>query len=169
MRGAIQLRNCLAIAGILFLSACVERPEQTELQLPESAAVADPLATGQARSQASPHTSAPELEAALQNVVRGPTEAERAGGAQSWFSEETADVLISAVVDAAGHAIVDFRDLRTLIPNASSSAGSEMLLSELNATVFAFPDIRSVEYRINGSCDVFGDWLQYGCRAEIRP
>jgi hypothetical protein len=44
-----------------------------------------------------------------------------------------------------------------------------MLLQELNGTVFQFPEIRSVEYRMEGSCDLFWEWLQYGCRVVARP
>jgi hypothetical protein len=111
---------------------------------------------------------AAELEAALRDVVRGPTQAQRDAGAQSWFSEKTANALESVTIDAAGHAMVDFEDLRTLIPNASSSAGSEMLLRELNTAVFEFPSVKSVEYRIRGSCDVFGEWIQVGCKRYTR-
>jgi hypothetical protein len=109
------------------------------------------------------------LESALHHLLRGPTEAERAAGLHSWFSSETAGALRSVAVDEEGHATVDFADLRTLIPNASASAGSAMLLRELNATVFGIAAVRSVEYRMEGSCDGFGEWLQYGCVVVERP
>lgn len=109
-----------------------------------------------------------ELAAALRLLLRGPTEAERAAGLHSWFSAETAGALRSAAVDDDGHAVVDFENLRDLIPNASTSAGSAMLLRELNATVFAVPSVASVEYRIEGSCDRFWEWLQYGCEVVAR-
>lgn len=110
------------------------------------------------------------LEAALRELMRGPTEAERTTGVHSWFSDTTAQALRSVQVDGAGHAVVDFADLRGLIPNASTSAGSGMLLRELNATVFAVPSVESVEYRIEGSCEDFWEWLQYGgCPVQRRP
>ncbi len=65
--------------------------------------------------------------------------------------------------------MVDVGDLRPLIPNASTSAGSEMLLAQLGATVFQFPTVASVEYRIEGSCDAFFEWLQRGCEVIERP
>ena len=109
------------------------------------------------------------LEAALRQLVRGPTPAERAEGIHSWFSDTTVQALRSVEVDEAGHAVVDFADLRALIPNASASAGSAMLLRELNMTVFAVPSIESVEYRIEGSCEAFWEWLQYGgCPVQQR-
>jgi hypothetical protein len=59
---------------------------------------------------------------------------------------------------------VDSGDLRSVIPNASTSAESRLLLSQLDATVFQFPTITSVIYRIDGSCQTFGEWLQLdGC------
>lgn len=109
------------------------------------------------------------LAGALRQLLHGPTAAERSAGMRSWFGPATAGMLRAASVSADGRAIVDFADLRTVIQNASTSAGSAMLLRELNATVFEFPSIRSVEYRINGSCDVFGEWLQYGCVTIHRP
>jgi spore germination protein GerM len=109
------------------------------------------------------------LESAMRSLLRGPTASERAEGIHSWFSDTTAGALRSVVIDADGRAIVDFEDLSGLIPNASSSAGSAMLLRELNATVFRAPDVQSVEYRMMGSCDRFWEWLQYGCQVVERP
>lgn len=109
------------------------------------------------------------LDAALRQLLRGPTESERAAGIHSWFSDTTAGALRFAAVDDAGRAIVDFADLRELIPNASTSAGSGMLLRELNATVFEFADVQSVEYRMEGSCAQFFEWLQYQCETMTRP
>ena len=57
------------------------------------------------------------LTAALQALLAGPTEAERQQGLTSWFSAETADALRSARVED-GLAIVDLRDVSSIIPNA---------------------------------------------------
>lgn len=108
------------------------------------------------------------LEAALRELLRGPTDRERAAGIHSWFSHATADALNSVSVERE-RAIIDFGDLRNLIPNASTSAGSAMLLRELNATVFEFPSVQSIEYRIDGSCERFWEWLQHGgCQIQER-
>lgn len=115
------------------------------------------------------HADSAGLEGALRQLMRGPTASERDAGIQSWFSDATAGMLRSVTVDSAGRAVVDFEDLRAVIPNASTSAGSAMLLRELNATVFEHAPVRSVEYRIEGSCDIFGEWLQYGCVTVPRP
>jgi hypothetical protein len=114
-------------------------------------------------------TPEPGPEEVLQALLAGPTPGERAEGIGSWFSEATGGALRSAVLGADGLLVVDFHDLRTLIPNASASAGSAMLLRELNGTLFALPGVRSIEYRMEGSCDIFWNWLQYECRIETRP
>lgn len=101
------------------------------------------------------------LEAALEALLAGPTADERAGALSSFFSDATAGMLRSVTV-TDGHAVVDFEDLRPVIPNASSSAGSARLLSELDATVFQFRSVESVEYRLEGSCTDFNEWLQFG-------
>lgn len=103
----------------------------------------------------------PTLVAALRQLVRGPTAAERAAGIHSWFSSATEGVIRSVAVQQ-GRAVIDFEDLRDLIPNASTSAGSAMLLRELNTTVFEDPSVQEIEYRMEGSCEQFWEWLQYG-------
>lgn len=102
------------------------------------------------------------LRAAFKELLEGPTAAERERGLLSWFSEETAGMLRGVSVDD-GFAIVDFQDLRPVIPNAVGSAGALMLLGELSATAFQFPGIRRVEFRIHGDCDALMAWLQFGC------
>jgi hypothetical protein len=119
--------------------------------------------------QVSGSPASADLRTALEQLLRGPTTAPRAGDRHSWFSATTAGALRAVTVDSAGHATVDFHDLRPLIPNASSSAGSALLLDELNTTVFQFPDVRSVEYRMEGSCEEFWEWLQFGCHKVLRP
>ena len=111
-------------------------------------------------------TTADSLRAALLKALRGPAQSQP--GEHSWFSAATANALRSVSVDSAGHATVDFEDLRALIPNASSSAGSTILLKELNATVFGVAGVRSADYLIEGSCEKFWEWLQYSCQTVQR-
>jgi hypothetical protein len=109
------------------------------------------------------------LDGALRALVVGPTPEERADGMRSWFSRETRGVL-RRVRAEDGDVVVDFReDLPTLIPGASSSAGSEQLLMALDSTMFQFDWVRSVEYRLEGSCDAFWEWLQRSCQVVTRP
>ena len=109
------------------------------------------------------------LQAVLAAQLEGPTDAERASGLTSWFSAATAGLLRSATVDAGGRAIVDFENLAAVIPSASSSTGSAMLLGELNRTIFQHPEVRTIEYRSEGSCEAFWNWLQYDCQVVSRP
>lgn len=108
------------------------------------------------------------VEEALTALLRGPTAEERETGIHSWFSATTSSALKSVTVDSAGKAVVNFADLRELIPNAASSAGSAMLLHELNGTIFQFSEVQAVEYRIEGSCAAFWEWLQYDCQVVRR-
>lgn len=103
------------------------------------------------------------LEAALRELLQGPTEAERQSGLSSFFSAETAGLLQGVSLDDDGRATVEFADFSDIIPNASTSFGSTMLLRALNATVFQFPRVQSVEYRFGGSCEAFWNWLQRDC------
>lgn len=168
----LMMFRTVAAAALVLFTACSDagRLEQQQATLDSVAGISSPAAGGPADTAAwtPSHEEAAAVRDALDALVRGPTAEERAAGAESWFSEETAGVVRSVDVDTTGHAIVDFDDLRRVIPNASSSAGSAMLLDELNATMFGFPGIRSVEYRMEGSCDLFWDWLQYGCQIVDR-
>ena len=107
------------------------------------------------------------MAAALRGLVAGPTEAERAAGLTSWFSEATAGALLSVEVED-GLAAIDFADFSAMIPNASTSAGSAMLLSELNTTMFQFSEVDGFLYRFDGDCDAFWNWLQSGCIIQTR-
>ena len=108
------------------------------------------------------------LRAALEQELLGPSGEEGAAGFFSWFSGATAGMLRGVELEPAGRAVVDFADLRPVIPGASSSAGSHLLLSQLDATVFQFPNVETVQYRIDGSCDVFFEWLQMQCHDRTR-
>lgn len=97
--------------------------------------------------------------AALGQLLAGPTAAERTLGYFSFFSAKTAGMLRSVrVANSVG--FVDFGDFRLIIPNASSSAGSQALLDELNATLMQYPGITSSVYSFNGNVAAFYEWLQ---------
>lgn len=108
------------------------------------------------------------LRASLEQLLAGPTDGERAAGFTSWFSASTAGALVDVTI-SGGDATVDLTDLRSVIPNASASAGSQLLLSQLDATVFQHPTVRSVIYRIEGDCEAFTEWLQLGGCEPRRP
>lgn len=108
------------------------------------------------------------LKAALEALFRGPTEEEAAEGITSFFSAETADLLRSVTLEGDS-AAVDLGDLASRIPNASSSTGSFLFLSELNGTVFGLPGIARAEYRMEGSCEALWNFLQRSCQEVRRP
>lgn len=109
------------------------------------------------------------LTATLEQLLAGPSAGDRAAGLTSLFSGATTGELASATVAADGTATVDFDpSLATTIPNASSSAGSDELVRELDATVFQFPGVTSATYELGGSCDDFYAWLQSDCTTRTR-
>jgi Sporulation and spore germination len=99
------------------------------------------------------------LRGALRSLLAGPTAAERHRGYGGWFSARTAGRLRSVRL-AGGVAYVDFRDFRRLIPNASSSCGSALLLAQLDRTVRQFPAVRAAVYSFGGDRAAFYEWLQ---------
>ncbi len=108
------------------------------------------------------------LRTTLMELLEGPTTEEHDAGLRSFFSERTAGLLHNATVND-GFAVVDLDErLVRAIPGASASAGGRQLLEELNATVFQFPAVDSVQYRLGGSCDAFWGFLQYACQTVHR-
>jgi hypothetical protein len=55
-----------------------------------------------------------------------------------------------------------------VLNNASTSTGSEFFLAEPHANLFQLPEVDSIEFRLNGSCDSFWNWLQRECRTVTR-
>lgn len=101
----------------------------------------------------------PEADA-LTQLLAGPTAAEKAQGLGSWFSDATAGMLHSVVIED-GVARVDFDPaLATTIPNASASCGSSLLLAQLDATIDQFDSVDRVVYSLGGDVDAFYGWLQ---------
>jgi hypothetical protein len=95
----------------------------------------------------------------LRELLAGPSADETAAGFTSLFGPATADALLDVVV-VGGVARVSFRDLRQIIPNASSSCGSAALLGALDATLAQLPGIRGARYSFGGDEAAFYEWLQ---------
>lgn len=106
------------------------------------------------------------IRATLEALLAGPTTEERAGGLQSFFSEESAGALDSLVV-ADGLAVVDFNDA-IYVNNASTSTGSQFFLAELGANLLQFDEVDRIEFRVDGRCEAFWGWLQRGCFVMTR-
>lgn len=99
------------------------------------------------------------LRGAMAALLQGPTHAERGGGYGGWFSARTAGRLRSASI-RAGTARIDFRDLRAIIPNASTSCGSALLLAQLDRTALRFAAVKRTAYSFDGDVRAFYEWLQ---------
>jgi spore germination protein GerM len=160
----------LVVATLLLFAACGAPPGEPEppLRAADDSAAAQIVVYFTRGEEPYPVNRAVPpgtdmLTLALQQLLRGPTVAEREEGLTSWFSEATSDLLIEASIDEDGHAVVDFADFRRIIPGASSSAGSRILLTELTGTVAQFEAVRSIEYQLSGSCHRFWAFLQHGC------
>jgi hypothetical protein len=108
------------------------------------------------------------LRVALTALLQGPLPEEREMGIHSFFGPGT-EGLLRDVALRGDTAVVDFGDLPAAIPNAGSSTGSFHFLMELNGTVFAIPGLEAVEYRMDGSCEAFWNFLQRGCQVVPRP
>lgn len=142
-------------APVYAFFSCADSPHGADPRpVPRTAHAADPVT---------------RLESAVIGLLGGPSEEEREAGYFSFFSDETALALNEVSIEPDGTAAVDLGDVRRLLANASTSAGSELLLAQLNATVFQVQEVTSVEYRIDGSCDVFWEWLQRECEIVPRP
>ncbi len=100
------------------------------------------------------------LAGAMTALLAGPTAVERAAGYTSFFSSATAGMLNYAHVDPSGTARIDFANFSTLIPNASSSCGSQALLAALDRTATQFASVTWAVYSFNGNVSAFYNWLQ---------
>ena len=100
-------------------------------------------------------------------LLYGPSDEEKAAGLTSWFNPATAWGW-SIEAREGGDYTVDFEDLSDVIPNASTSAGSRMLLSQLNSTMFQFDFVQTVHYTLAGDCAAFWEWLQRECHPVTR-
>ena len=109
------------------------------------------------------------LEGAMRALLAGPTRAERRRGYGGWFSARTAGYLRSVRIRGAGVAYVDFRNFSKVIPNASASCGSALLLAQLNRTATQFHAVRRAVYSFNGSARAFYEWLQRPPPSELSP
>jgi spore germination protein GerM len=99
------------------------------------------------------------LTGALRALLAGPTAAERRAGYGGWFSAKTAGALRSVRISRRV-AYIDFRDFSRLIPNASTSCGSALLLAQLDRTATQFPTVSRAVYSFGGSRRAFYEWLQ---------
>ena len=104
-------------------------------------------------------------KAALEELFKGPSEEEKTQGYISWFSKTTKDILKSVKIEN-NTAYVDLKDIRQIIPNASSSCGSAEFLAEVETTLKQFPVVNKVIMAIEAKPSTFYEWIQIGCAKE---
>jgi len=108
-------------------------------------------------------TSTPQL--ALRELFKGPTEIEKSQGYFSFFSVATQNIFKGMKIEN-GVAYVNLKDIRQIIPNASTSCGSAEFLTELQDTLKQFSTINRVIFAFDGKPAAFYEWLQIGCPTE---
>ncbi|MFQ5554354.1 MAG: hypothetical protein ACE5GC_03145 [Acidimicrobiia bacterium] len=110
-----------------------------------------------------PATDEP-LEATLRQLVAGPSNDEIDLGFRSVFTSADAEIIDSVSIRGR-KATVDFTSL-PVINNLAPEDDVGFFVANLNANVFQHAAIRTVEYRIDGSCSAF--WAHVadgtGCR-----
>lgn len=85
----------------------------------------------------------------------GPTAQEKLDGLLNyWITKDTASNL-KRVFIKNGVAYLDWKDIRQLIPGASSSCGSASFLMPIEATLKQFPGVTKVIHAIEGKPAVF--------------
>jgi len=105
------------------------------------------------------------LEAKLKALFAGPTGEEQSQGFTSFFSEETADILISVEV-LENTAYVNLKDIRNIIPSANTSCGSQNFIASVEETIKHGRAVETVIFAINGDPQIFYEWMQIGCTEE---
>ena len=114
-----------------------------------------------------PQTDQP-FQATLRELLQGPSTREAELGFRSAFSVASAGSLASAEITSS-EAVVDFTEL-PIVTGLSAADDVGFFVANLNANVFQFEDVASVEYRLDGSCADFWEHLgdDTGCRIVAR-
>jgi hypothetical protein len=107
------------------------------------------------------------LQTVLEELLKGPTAEEQALGFHSWFSDETAGMLNNVVIEG-GTAIIDFANFSSIIPNASTSAGKKVLVSQLSTVVFKHNTAENIVFQFDGSTEDFCYWMEVVCEPYSR-
>ena len=125
----------------------------------------NPLATGQAFIYRAVPPTDLVLTTTMRELVKGVDDEEVALGYRSPFPDDADGSFLGATIDREeGRAFLEFTN--DVFPDGvDTPEGAQIFLSTLNANVFKFDNIRSVEYRLSGSCDAF--WQQLGGSCEI--
>ena len=110
----------------------------------------------------------PTLELVLNELFKGPTPEENAGGLSSVFLGNSAPVLRNAFM-RDGTVYINLNDIRLSHSAISASCGSASFFSSVGETIRAFYKMTErpkVRYAINGDPALFYEWVQLGCDSK---
>jgi hypothetical protein len=102
------------------------------------------------------------LRVAIEELLSGPTEAEREQGYSSTIAGLKDVALHDATVMAQETAVIDVTGLPQPVPEEARSFLQPGIMAELTWTVFKLDDglVNGVEFQLDGSCDAF--WQAMG-------
>ena len=104
--------------------------------------------------------TAQRLTATLTELVKGPTPEEAALGFGSFFGEETANAFRGVNI-RDGRAFIDFN--RFDVPDAiMTEQGRRFFIINIAANALQLDSVTSVEIRLEGSCEAFGELIGTG-------
>lgn len=103
------------------------------------------------------------VHAAIEQLLRGPTEEERRRGFWSLFSSETAGMLRGISRNAGGDTVtINFADFRDALRESPipASFGPGGVMAEITWTIFRqFPQVQALRFAFDGSEEAFWSWL----------
>jgi hypothetical protein len=99
--------------------------------------------------------------AALNELFKGPTDAEEDRGLTSFFDEGTSGLLRSVHVD--GDRLSRSRPRVLGHRQASTTCGGSMVMASIEATLTQFSTVEDVRYAVEGEPSTFYDFMQIGC------
>jgi len=102
--------------------------------------------------------TAQRLGATMTELVKGPTDAERALGFGSFFSSDTADA-VRGVTISDGRAFVDFNSFEVPEAVTATDQGRQFFVINIAANALQYESVTSVEIRLNGSCEAFSQLI----------
>lgn len=102
------------------------------------------------------------IRAALTELFSGVTPTERRGPCVGIFERKNRDLLLSLDLEGS-RLVVDLKDLnREGLGNVSASHAGSVFLTQILLTLGQFPEVDSVLFRMEGSCEDFYEFIQVG-------
>lgn len=107
------------------------------------------------------------IRAALTELFSGVTPPERRGHCSSTFERGHPELLLGLNLEG-GRLVVDLRDLnREGLGHVSASHAGSVFLTQILLTLGQFPEVESVMFRMEGSCEDFYEKMQIGVCMDL--